>query len=421
MILCEKHYVDEKHDFYEECHQLCFVAKNLYNQTIYQLKQLDAQNIKPKYNRAFMYQLMKNTPEFRTQTHHSYNGLYVPVRPLKSVFQQIQWQYSSFFALIRKYKKDPSSLSGVPRPPKYLPKNGRFVITYDKEALSFKTGKIQLSGSNIFVNSKKATKTNIVEVSIVPLLFGYHLIVKYRQPDQDALPDNGSFMGIDLGVTNLMTCVFNDPKLRPFIINGKSIKQINQYYNKTVAEMKSKLPQGVKTSKKIKKFTQIRNFKIENEMHTATSMIIQKCKEYGIMTIVCGYNAGWKQNVSIGKINNQNFVSIPYCKLINMLKYKCEIAGIKFIVTREAYTSKCSAMDLETICKHQTYIGSRVNRGQFTHTRGIINADCNGALNILRKVAGDSIFTTDKNGKLVVGYAVSPLRFNINWNLTTKI
>ena len=109
-----------------------------------------------------------------------------------------------------------------------------------------------------------------------------------------------------------------------------------------------------------------------------------------ITTLVVGYNKEWKQGVNLGKINNQSFVNIPFNTLINQLEYKCKLEGINFILTEESYTSKCSFLDNEELCKHNTYLGKRIKRGLFKSKEGkLINADLNGSLNILKKVVGE--------------------------------
>lgn len=123
-----------------------------------------------------------------------------------------------------------------------------------------------------------------------------------------------------------------------------------------------------------------------------------------------GNNKGWKQDTSLGKIGNQNFVQIPFMKLISMLEYKCRLEGINFYIVTEEYTSKCSFLDLEVIGKHNVYLGKRVHRGLFKSGGGrLINADVNGSLNILRKCKPGCFdnFTIKNNG--VMGVVVHPI------------
>src|SRR5205085_797445 len=130
-----------------------------------------------------------------------------------------------------------------------------------------------------------------------------------------------------------------------------------------------------------------RNRRIKTALHRCSRLIIDTLVKAGIGTLVIGKNDGWKQQVNLGRRTNQNFVSIPHAQFIDMLTYKAQLVGIRVIVTEESYTSKCSFLDLEDICKHETYAGKRIKRGLFRAADGhTIHADVNGSYNILRKV-----------------------------------
>jgi putative transposase len=223
---------------------------------------------------------------------------------------------------------------------------------------------------------------------------GYYVCeVIYEVPDTESKINNGKYLAIDTGVNNLATCVSTETK--PFIINGRPLKSINQYYNKRMAELKGKLKkcQNRESSRATRRLTLKRNNKIKDYLHKTSKMIIQKCRDHDINTIVVGHNDGWKQNVNIGKRNNQNFVQIPFDTFIRQVRYKSGRQGTGFVCINESYTSKCSSPDLESIGRHDVYKGKRIKRGLFRSGEGVlINADVNGAFNILRKVAGDEVF-----------------------------
>jgi len=100
----------------------------------------------------------------------------------------------------------------------------------------------------------------------------------------------------------------------------------------------------------------------------------------------------------MGKRTNQNFVSIPHARFISMLSYKAELAGIRVIITEESYTSKASFLDRDEIpvyapnrTEKPKFSGKRIERGLYRAKDGtLINADCNGSSNIIRKVAPDA-------------------------------
>ena len=152
-------------------------------------------------------------------------------------------------------------------------------------------------------------------------------------------------------------------------------------------------------------------------MHKSSDFIIKHCVEHKIANIVIGKNKEWKQEMNLGKKTNQNFVSIPYNMLIQMLEYKCKLKGITFIVVNEAYTSKCSFMDNEKICKHKVYAGSRIRRGLFVTKNGLrLNADINGALNIM--VLGCNKINVKRDALVIepanMRFVVNPIRLTLS-------
>ena len=173
-----------------------------------------------------------------------------------------------------------------------------------------------------------------------------------------------------------------------FIINGRPLKSMNQYYNKELARKKAELfkTEGKYISKKIQSLHLKRNNKVNDYIHKATTVLVNQLVSNKISNLVIGYNKGWKQDINIGTRNNQNFIQIPFYKVISQLEYKCNLVGIKVSLQEESYTSKCSFLDQEEIRKHGKYKGSRVKRGLYVSSEGKeINADLNGAMNILKK------------------------------------
>lgn len=191
-------------------------------------------------------------------------------------------------------------------------------------------------------------------------------------------------LGIDLGVNNLAS-ITSDNGLS-LIVNGRNLKSINQYYNKELARLHQQYSvQNIKKGKKLWRLNLKRNNKVKDYLHKVSHFITHLCVSNQIGQVFVGHNKSWKQEVNIGKKNNQNFVQIPFSTLINMLRYKLEENNINLIELNEAYTSKCSFLDNEDICKHEAYCGKRIKRGLFSSNKGLINADINGSLNILRR------------------------------------
>jgi putative transposase len=191
------------------------------------------------------------------------------------------------------------------------------------------------------------------------------------------------------------------------IINGKSLKSINQYYNKKKTNIQSNLKKNHNkySSKKLNRITFKRDNKIKDYLHKASRFVVNYLVKNDINRLVVGYNKEWKQEINIGRRNNQNFVGMPYNHLLSMLEYKCKLECINFISREESYTSKCSSLDLESVCKHEKYLGSRVKRGLFKTSSGLkLNADINGSLNIGRKEFGDVFIPTDR------GFVLNPVK-----------
>lgn len=265
-------------------------------------------------------------------------------------------------------------------------------------------GIVQPSGVPIEIQT---THTSVNQVRIVPR-GGYYVVeVVYTQEVKQADVDPNLYAGIDIGLNNLATLTANKSGFVPRLVNGRPVKSINQFYNKVRADLQARLPKEQYTSSRLERFTNKRTRKIDHYLHTASKRIIDLLVTEGIGTLVIGKNVNWKQEVNIGKRNNQNFVQVPHARFIDMLTYKATLVGIRVIVTEESYTSKCSFLDNEPIQKHEVYAGKRVKRGLFRSMRGrFINADVNGAYNIIKKVA-------PKSFEGVEDCVVNPVRLHV--------
>ena len=372
MILTERHIIKQSNSLYNELDNLCFLSKNLYNSALYTVRQFYFTN--KKY-----FNWIKINNQFVSEKQQDYYAL--PCKVSQQTLKMVDQNMKSFFNAIK-------AKNSKPKLPKYLDKiKGRFVVTYTNQAISKKAlqnGYIELSKTNIKL---KTNVKNVKQVRIVPR--NNFIVVEILYEVRSKLHNNSkeTYCGIDFGLNNLITCSFQNDS--PLIMNGKPLKSINWHYNKEKSRLQSLLDNGKKTSKKIQNITLKRNNRINDYLHKTTKIFVNYLVSKKINNVVIGYNKEWKQGINIGRVNNQNFVQIPYYKLLNMLTYKCEIEGISVIVTEERYTSKCSFLDDEDICKHEEYVGKRIKRGLYKASDGrLINADVNGALNILKKVIG---------------------------------
>ena len=376
MILAERHIIKKSDCRFEELQSICKLSKNLYNVALYNTRQYFFEN------NVFLSTFQLDAV-LRKREDVDYNAL--PQKVAQQTLKMVEQNFKSFFALLK--LKNKGKYNSKIKLPKYLDKNGEYVTIYTNQAISkkaLKCGFIQLSKSSVKI------KTNIKEIQQVRLIpKGSHIVVEvlYKVEEKEILENNNRYVSIDLGVNNL--CTMGSNVLKPILINGKPLKSINQYYNKKLANLKSKLRDGKKTSNKIKSLTNKRNNKVNDYLHKTSILIANYLVSNNINTLVVGKNKEWKQDVNIGKKNNQNFVQIPHSRLIDMLLYKCKLRGINVIMTEESYTSKCSFLDDEDIKKHIVYKGNRIKRGLFKSSEGVlINADVNGSLNILKKVVG---------------------------------
>ena len=372
MILTERHIIKKTNPLYSELDNLCFLSKNLYNSVLYAIRQYYFEN--KKY--LSWVNINNNFVKGKQVDYYA-----LPCKVSQQTLKMVDQNMKSFFNAI-KAKKSKAKL------PKYLDKaKGRFLVTYTNQAISKKAlqnGYVELSKTNIKIKTKVK---NVKQVRIVPQNNFIVVEVLYEVRPKPHDKSKEMYCGIDFGLNNLMTCSFQNDS--PLIINGKPLKSINWHYNKEKSRLQSLLDGRKKTSKRIQNITLKRNNRINDYLHKTTKIFVNYLVSKEINNVVIGYNKEWKQGINIGRVNNQNFVGIPYYKLLNMLTYKCEMEGISVIVTEESYTSKCSFLDDEDICKHEEYDGKRIKRGLYKASDGrLINADVNGALNILKKVIG---------------------------------
>lgn len=384
MILVERHVVKVGTVEFKEYDAICFLSKNMYNSALYALRKhfFEAKTLKHKY------ELSK---EFQEQNQPDYRAMFV--RSAQQIIGIAHQSMKSFFALIKAKKS--GSYDKPVKLPKYLPKNGRQVMIYDNKAFyekDFKEGYIRVAQTQSRISTKIKNIKSIQQIRLVPK--GNHVVLEvlYKVTDTPLKQDNKRYAAIDLGVNNLATVVSNVGS--PKIINGRPLKSINQYYNEQKAKLQAKMDKEYGTSKRKQtrreqSLTFKRNNKVNDYLHKTSRKIVNYLVSNNINTLFIGKNKEWKQNINMGKRNNQNFVNIPFYKLIQMLLYKCALEGITVKEIEESYTSKCSFLDDEEINKPEEYKGKRIKRGLFKTAGGnTINADVNGGLNILRKAVG---------------------------------
>ena len=383
-----------KHLSKEEYHsikELCHIAKNLANQAIYNVRQYyftEGEYLNYEKN----YSLLKTSDNYKMLNSNM----------AQQILKEVDGSFKSFFGLLKLAKKGKYAFKDC-KLPYYLPKDGYTTLVIGFVRL--RGNKLILPFSNTYKKTHKAIEImipsvlidkKVKEIRIIPKsnarFFEIQYIYEAECMQRNLNPSNA--LALDLGINNLVTAVSS--KGKSFIIDGKKLKSINQWYNKEntrLQSIKDKQRFGKKTTNRQKTITRNRNNKVNDYMSKVARKIINYCILNDIGTLVVGYNETFQRNSNIGKANNQTFVNIPYGKLREKLEYLCELNGITYVKQEESYTSKASFWDKDEIPvynddnpKVYMFSGIRIHRGMYQCANGKrINADVNGALNILRK------------------------------------
>ena len=376
---------------YKTIKELCHIAKNLANEAIYNVRQYYfAEGEFLKYEKN--YTLLKNSPNYKLLNSNM----------AQQILKEVDGSFKSFFGLIKLAKQDRYAFKDC-KLPHYLPKDGYTTLVIGFVRL--KGNKLILPFSNGFKKTHKAVEITIPpilldkkvkEIRIIPKAKARFFEIQYiyeAECVQRNLNTNNA-LALDLGINNLVTAVSSNG--RSFIIDGRKLKSINQWFNKENARLQSikdKQHYGKKSTNRQKAIARDRNNKVNDYMNKAARKVINYCIANDIGALVVGYNETFQRSSHIGKRNNQNFVNIPYGQLRSKLEYLCRLNGIVFVKQEESYTSKSSFWDQDDIPVYNAdnpreyqFSGKRVHRGQYKTASGkTINADVNGALNIMRK------------------------------------
>lgn len=432
--LCSEYIVKDED---QQLDRISHLANNLYNEALYLLRQQWFKHHQFQ-KMSWLNRIFKNRYEQRC------NMLYNEFPYRQSAQQTLSEVTSVWYAwsqALKAYRKNPHKFTSRPRVPGYLKKGGRHIFYVTNQNAKIKDGCLLIQPRNGQLRFKLKLRNNIKQlqrVAFKPLSKRrFKVIVQYKTNKViNYKPDNGRYMGIDPGIDNAFACVINDPKVQPLIINGRGIKSINQFYNKRLAKLNhyhavnnqcyamKPTKQGLKPiyyySKSQQSLVDWRNSKVYGFCHYASKRIVDYALSNDVNTIVIGKNKGWKRSTDMGKKNNQNFVGLPHAKMIDMITYKANLAGITVIRTNESYTSQTSFLDHEKPCKQNgnyqrkakglAPANRRIHRGLFKSNHGILlNADVNGAFQIMRKVFPEVSFAEGIVGVVLRPVKVSPI------------
>ena len=402
---------------YKMLREMCQYSNNLYNVALYSIRQYFFQEKKfLRYEEN--YHVCKVNENYRL----------LQANVSQQILMVVDRSFKSFFSLIKKAKSGEYSFKDI-NLPRYREKGSLFDLILPKNAISIRDGFLTIPMSREFskvYNGKKIKipfpsrleGKNIKEVRICPDRLGTHFRIQYcyEQEKEQADVDPKRVLAIDIGLENLAACITNMGT--SFIMDGRKLKSINQYWNKRKARLQSiASKQGLKTTKQILQLTRKRNNRAKDYIRKTARYIIDYCIEQKIGTVVCGYNSDFKRSMNLGKVTNQQFTQISFGSLRETLANLCEKYGIQYIEQEESYTSKASCLDLDDIpvyTPEQPYVGEfsgkRIMRGLYRFSDGrIANADINGAANILRKSKQNFNFE-----ELCKGLLASPLRIRIS-------
>lgn len=405
-------------DEYKILREMCVYSNNLYNVALYNIRQYYFSS-----KRFLTYESNCSV----CNSNENYGLLQAGIS--QQVLKVADRNFKSFFNLLNKCKLSDYRYYDV-KMPTYRKKGDMFNLILSTNAITIKNGYLKVPMSYEFRRQHPGTKKilipfpkrleskDIKEVRIIPVHKGKYFMVQYvyKEENENRKLNPNNVLSIDIGVDNLATCVSNVGT--PFIIDGRRIKSINQYWNKRKAYLQSiATKQGKKSTNLIESLTDKRNNQVRDILKKSARYIIDYCCDNDIGTVIVGYNLDFKRYVNIGKNNNQSFTQIPFGDLRNNVANLCERYGIEYIEQEESYTSKASALDEDYIPVYNPAIhyegvfsGKRIYRGLYESKNGtLLNADVNGSANILRKCKQNLSIE-----ELCPGLLVSPIRIRLH-------
>ena len=448
-VRVEKHLMKKQHPFYKMFDDYCFKSKNLYNYSNYHIRRcfiicsklarneeitneekeflaminskVDDKNRDriEKYNSEIA--KGKTPKEPKIQKYFSPDNKFIDKYFASYILRQddffemvtnnaayrcihqVSDTWKAYFEAIKSWKKNKDAFSGMPRLPSYKDKEGRNMVIITNESAKVKDGFIVFTSPKLKGFTIKTKVNNFQELRFLPRK--HHIVIEviYNIETANLLEDNNRYISIDLGLDNFAT-ITNNCNIDPIILNGKELKSINQYYNKTMAHYRSvsKMMNGNDYTNRMNNLTMKRNNKINTLIHKASKITIDYAITCSANTIIVGNNKNWKRESNMSKKVNQKFVSIPHSNYINQITYKANALGINVITTDESYTSGTSFLDGEAPNKNNYDKSRRKHRGLFISNTGKkINADVNGSYQIMKKVFPN-----------VCDYGIEDCRFN---------
>ena len=404
---------------YLKLKMLCLFSNNLYNVSLYHVRQhyfSEKQYLSYEAN----YHVTKDNENYKL----------IHANAAQQTMKVVDRSMKSFFALIKKARQGGYQFQDI-KLPHYRKKGSLFMIAIPAHRARIRNGYFEVPTSKAFKEIygkepilikvfEEIESLNLKEVRIIPVHNGRTFKVQYvyEQETEPKELNQNNVLAIDVGLDNLATCVTTIGT--SFIMDGRKLKSINQWWNKRRAYLQSILAkQGRKTSEQIQRITTRRNNRTNDYLKKTARYIVNYCLNNNIGTIVCGYNPDFKRSINLGSRTNQNFTQISFGNLREQLRNLCERYGMQYVEQEESYTSKASFLDLDDIPVYNgdnpytgTFSGRRIKRGLYRSANGfLVNADVNGAANILRK-SKQNLNSTDFQ-ELCRGVLATPSRIRV--------
>jgi putative transposase len=381
MLLAEQVQIEKNENISSLCHR----SKNLWNAANWYVRQEYFYNEKVLFYEDLDF-ILKSNPVYKA----------LPAQCSQQTLKLLGKSWKSFFAAMKEWKIHPFKFKRMPRPPKYKERDGETIVIFTNQQCGIAGGYLhfppRMESKIDPIKTRLPDDADLREVRVVPAGTGYTIEIVYERPEIDLKLDKENVASIDIGLTNIVTIVNNIGE-KPIVVKGGAVKSINQFYNKRLAKYRSILAKQdiFDDSKRLKKLHRDRNNRIKTAFHRISKGIVDYLVQNDIGSLAIGYNEGWKQRCRMQKDVKQQFIQLPFAKLVHQIEYKCKLVGIDVTINTESYTSKASFLDGDAIPdeydgqKH-VFSGRRLKRGIYRSGNGIlINADVNGGYNIGKK------------------------------------
>ena len=375
--LVEKHKIYKSHPSYSKLDEMSRKANNLYNQCVYFAK--NSENLSEDLKN--LDKVMKSFPD----EHDNYRS-FGYARCAQQILRLFQQNLRSYFSAINDYKKNPSKYTGRPCFPKFRKSGDRFYVIFTNQSAKLTGYAINIAPrafeNKLSIRLRTNSAKKLCQVVFAPRNNYFLVCVIYEVDDPVISQRSNEIAAIDVGVSNLATVTFsseNEP-----ILYRSDLTKINHDFNRITSNYVSilKKTQNKDTSKRRKRYSEKYSGLVEDRLHKISREIINDLSHRGVSTVIVGKNTGQKISNKL-----KNFVQVPLFRLINMIKYKAELAGITFIQVNESYTSGTSFLDNELPTKEFYDKSRRKYRGLFlSNDSKRINADVNASFQIMKKV-----------------------------------